>query len=75
MVIVRLLLVLVVAAIGVALLLYLFTRDRRYLRFIVQVAKFSVILLAAVLLFYAAERLLAPAPGTPPGTMTAPGGG
>lgn len=60
MVIVRLLLVLVLAAIGVALLLYLFTRDRRYLRFIAQVAKFSLILLAAVLLFYAAERVLAP---------------
>ena len=67
MVIVRLLLVLVLAAIGVALLLYLFTRDRRYLRFIVQVAKFSVILLAAVLLFYAGERLLAPAPAPLPG--------
>lgn len=60
MVVVRLLLVLVLAAIGVALLLYLFTRDRRYLRFIAQVAKFSLILLAAVLLFYAAERVLAP---------------
>lgn len=60
MVIVRLLLVLVLAAIGVALLLYLFTRDRRYLRFIAQVAKFSLILLAAVLLFYAVERVLAP---------------
>ena len=60
MVIVRLLLVLVLAAIGVALLLYLLTRDRRYLRFIAQVAKFSLILVAAVLLFYAAERVLAP---------------
>lgn len=61
MAIVRLLLVLSLAAIGVALLLYLTTRDRRYLRFIGQVAKFSLFLTAAVLLFYAAERLLAPA--------------
>ena len=63
MVIVRLLLFLSLAAIGVALLLYLFKRDRRYLRFIVQVVKFSLIALAAVLLFFAAERLLAPVVG------------
>ena len=60
MVIVRLLLFLSLATIGVALLLYLFKRDRRYLAFIGQVLKFSVIVLAAVLLFFAAERLLAP---------------
>jgi hypothetical protein len=60
MVIVRLLLFLSLATIGVALLLYLFKRDRRYLAFVVQVLKFSVIVLAAVLLFFAAERLLAP---------------
>lgn len=60
MVIVRLLVFLSLAAIGVALLLYLVTRDRRYLRFIGQVIKFTLILLAAVLIFYAAERLLAP---------------
>ena len=60
MVIVRLLLFLSLAAIGVALLLYLFKRDRRYLGFIVQVLKFSLIVLAAVLLFFAAERLLGP---------------
>lgn len=60
MVIVRLLLVLSLAAIGVSLALYLIKRDRRYLRFVAQVLKFTLILLAAVLLFYAAERLLAP---------------
>jgi integral membrane sensor domain MASE1 len=63
MVIVRLLLFLSLAAIAVALLLYLFKRDRRYLAFIVQVLKFSVIVLAAVLLFFAAERLLVPVLG------------
>ena len=60
MVIVRLLLFLSLATIGVALVLYLFKRDRRYLAFIARVLKFSLILLAAVLLFFAAERLLAP---------------
>lgn len=60
MVIVRLLLFLSLATIGVALLLYLFKRDRRYLTFIVQVLKFSVIVLAAALVFFAAERWLAP---------------
>ena len=63
MVIVRLLLFLSLAAIGAALLLYLFKRDRRYLTFIFTVIKFSLIVLAAVLLFFAAERLLAPVVG------------
>ncbi len=58
MVIVRLLLVLALGAIVVAGLLYAFTRDRRYLRFLVQVAKFTIWLLAGVLLFYLFERLV-----------------
>jgi hypothetical protein len=60
MVIVRLLLFLALTAIGGALLLYVVKRDRRYLRFIGQVAKFSLLVLLTVLLFFAAERLLAP---------------
>jgi len=56
--IVRLLLFLALGAILVALLFYFFQRDRRYLRFIVQVAKFTVALLVGVLLFYALERLV-----------------
>ena len=63
MVIVRLLLFLALAAIGGALLLYLVKRDRRYLRFIGQVAKFALLVLVSVLLFFAAERLLAPVLG------------
>ena len=63
MVIVRLLLFISLATIGGALVLYLFRRDRRYLVFIGQVVKFSLLVLAAVLLFFAAERLLAPALG------------
>ena len=58
MVIVRLLLVLGLAAIAVAFLLYVFTRDRRYLRFIGQVVKILVLALAGVLIFFAVERVL-----------------
>ena len=64
MVIVRLLLFLSLSAIGVALLLYLFRRDRRYLTFIWNVVKFSLILLASALIFFAAERLLTPIVGS-----------
>ena len=60
MAIVRLLLFLALAAVGASLLLYLLKRDRRYLRFVVQVAKFTVVVLVAVLLFFAAERLFGP---------------
>jgi len=56
--IVRLLLFLAIGTIVAAALLYLFTRDRRYLRFIVQVAKFTIYLLAGVLLFFLFERLV-----------------
>jgi hypothetical protein len=58
MVIVRLLLVLGLACIGVAFLLFLFTRDRRYLRFIGQIAKLLLLALAGVLVFFAVERVL-----------------
>jgi multisubunit Na+/H+ antiporter MnhB subunit len=60
MVIVRLLLFLALAAIAVALLLYVFKRDRRYLRFIWQVIKFTLLVLIGVLLLFAAERILGP---------------
>jgi hypothetical protein len=60
MVIVRLLLFLSLATIAGSLLLFFFTRNRRYLHFIWQVAKFTLLVLVAVLLFFAAERLLAP---------------
>ena len=60
MILVRLLLFLALATIGAALLMYLIKRDRRYLRFVWQVVKFSIFVLAAVLVMYAAERLLMP---------------
>ena len=47
-------------AIGVALLLWLVTRDPRYLRFIGLTLKFTIIVLVAILMWFAAERLLAP---------------
>ena len=56
MVIVRLLLVLGLATIGVAFVLYLVTRDRRYLRFLVQVAKVLIVAPAGVLAFFVIER-------------------
>lgn len=60
MILVRLLLFLALAAIGVAAILYLYKRDRRYLRFIGQVIKFSILLLAIVLIFFAFERIVGP---------------
>jgi hypothetical protein len=60
MVVVRLLLFLALAAIGVSLALYLIKRDRRYLRFLRQVVIFTLVVLLIVLLLFAAERLLGP---------------
>ena len=40
--------------------MWLIRRDRRYLRFIGLTLKFTVLVLLAILLWFAAERLLAP---------------
>ena len=58
MILVRFLLFLALATIVVSAIRYLFTKDRRYLRFIVQVVKYTIYLLAGVLVFYALERML-----------------
>lgn len=58
MILVRFLLFIALATIAGAALLYMFRRDRRYLRFIVQVVKYTVFLLAGVMLFILFERLL-----------------
>ena len=58
MLIVRLLLFIALATVGVALALYLIRRDRRYLRFVWQVAKFTIFMLIAIFVWFAAERLL-----------------
>ncbi len=56
---VRLLLFLALATIAGAFAFYLFKRDRRYLRFIAQVVKYTIFLMLGVLVFYAFERLVA----------------
>ena len=58
MVLVRLLLFFALATIVIAVIMYLFKKDRRYLRFIWQVIKYTIMLLAGVLVFYAFERLI-----------------
>jgi hypothetical protein len=57
-ILVRFLLFLALAPVAVSGLLYLFKRDRRYLRFIGQVAKYTILLLVGVMLFLAFERLV-----------------
>jgi hypothetical protein len=58
LILVRLLLFLSLAAIGAALLMWLIKRDRRYLRFIGLTLKFTILVLLAILLWFAAERVL-----------------
>ena len=58
MILVRFLLFLALATVAVSGLLYLFKRDRRYLRFIGQVVKYTILLLVGVMLFLAFERLV-----------------
>jgi hypothetical protein len=57
-ILVRFLLFLALATIAAAFALYLFKRDRRYLRFVGQVIKYTILLLLAILVFYALERLV-----------------
>ena len=58
MILVRFLLFIALATIVAAAILYLFKKDRRYLRFIVQVVKYTIYLLAGVMLFVLFDRLL-----------------
>jgi hypothetical protein len=58
LVLVRLLLFFALAVIAGAAALYVVKRDRRYLRFIGQVVKFTLLLLLGALLFFALERLV-----------------
>jgi hypothetical protein len=59
-ILVRLLLYFALSSIAVAAVLYLFTKDRRYLRFIGQLLKSTVVVGAVVLLFFAFERIVGP---------------
>jgi hypothetical protein len=56
-IIVRVLLFFVLAIIAGALIMYLVKRDRRYLRFVGKVGKYSVILLLVILMFFAIRRM------------------
>lgn len=58
MILVRFLLFIALATVAAAALMYMFKKDRRYLRFIVQVVKYTIFLLAGVMLFILFERLL-----------------
>ena len=60
MLLVRLLFFLAVAAIAVSGVMYVVRKDRRYLKFIGQVIKFTILILAIVLIFFAFERLVGP---------------
>jgi hypothetical protein len=57
-VLVRLLLFIALAIVAGALVMYLVKRDRRYLRFVAQVVKYTVLLLLVILIFYALERIV-----------------
>jgi len=59
LVLVRLLLFLALATVAGAFGFYLVKRDRRYLRFIGQVVKYTIFLMLGILIFYAFERLVA----------------
>jgi hypothetical protein len=59
-ILVRLLFYFAVSSIAVAGALYLFTKDRRYLRFIGKVLKFTVLIGVMVLVFFAFERIVGP---------------
>jgi hypothetical protein len=58
LVLVRLLLFLALAVVAVAAALYIVKRDRRYLRFIGLVVRYTLLLLLGALVFYAFERLV-----------------
>jgi hypothetical protein len=60
LILVRLLLFLALAAMAISGAMYIFTKDRRYLRFIWQVVKFTIVILAVVLIFFAFERIVGP---------------
>jgi hypothetical protein len=60
LILVRLLLFLALAAMAISGVMYIFTKDRRYLRFLWQVVKFTIVILAVVLIFFAFERIMGP---------------
>ena len=58
MLVLRLVGALVLIAIGAALALYFFSRNRRYLRFAWRVLQFAFVFLLVFMAFYVLERLV-----------------
>ncbi|MBK8740889.1 MAG: hypothetical protein IPO58_08100 [Betaproteobacteria bacterium] len=58
MLLLRIILVLSLISLAVSGAMYLYTRDRRYLRFIGQTVKYVVFIMIGVLAFLALERVL-----------------
>lgn len=58
MIVLRLAGFLTLIAIGAALVMYLFTRDRRYVQFSWRVVQLAVIFLILFMVFYVLERLV-----------------
>jgi len=54
----RVVLLAVLAAVGISMLLYAFTRDGRYLQFVRKVVRFAFVFLVVFALVYVAERLI-----------------
>jgi len=57
-IVLRFALVLAVLAIGASGVVYLLTRDRRYLTFLFRVIRYSLYVLAGAAVFYILERLI-----------------
>jgi hypothetical protein len=58
MVLFRLLVVVLVAALGICVVLWVFTRDRRYLGYAGQILKIGLIVVLVVLGLFAIERII-----------------
>ncbi len=58
MVMFRLLVVVLIAALGICVVLWVFTRDRRYLAYAGQIFKIGVIVVLVVLALFAIERVI-----------------
>jgi hypothetical protein len=54
----RLLVVVLLAALGICVVLWVFTRDRRYLSYAGQIFKIGLIVVLVVLALFALERLI-----------------
>ena len=56
-IVIRLVGILALITVGASLLVYLYTRDRRYLRLAGQVIRYGAVVVAVLLLLFLVERL------------------